>query len=200
MSTSFSFNFLRFLIKSSLCYTFIYILIFLYQGMVFSDKVFEYQWTTDIAHFVRSLDLHGKYTQSILRPAIWILELLGFDIEQIGTIVRIAGYPGIIMHFACLGFNIMGAFVALMIAFPDHIKIVKKISFILLVIFIIHVLNILRVTGLVLRDHYKFDLYYDQHDIFNFILYIIILFFFFQWISYSSRSNSASFEPTNVFL
>jgi len=182
--------FIKFLIKSLSYYFLIYILIFLYQGIVFSNKALAFPEIYSLVTFIRKIDLHGKYAQCILSPAVWILKLSGFETMHEGMIIGIVGYRGVNMHFSCLGLNVMGAFIALMLAFPDKVKKAKKFLFIVLIIFLIYVLNVIRVTLLATQDYFKFNLYFEHHDLFNTILYIIILFFFFRWISYCSKSGS----------
>jgi exosortase/archaeosortase family protein len=200
-STSFDkITFIKFLIKLFGWYFIFYAVIFLYQGIVFSNKALLFPEISSLVTLIREVDLHGKYAQTILSPAVWLLDFSGFQTMHEGMVIGIQGYRGVNMHFACLGLNVIGAFISLMIAFPDKVKKVKKILFTGLIILLIHVLNIIRVVLLAIQDYFKFDLYFDHHDLFNTILYIIILFLFFQWISFSTRSNSTSLKSSNPSL
>lgn len=144
--------------------------------------------TLPLAVWLRDFNIYVVLADAILYPCQWILHSLGYQTLMAERTISIAGYRGIIIHAPCLGINIIAGFAALIIAYPSKAGYLKKISVIFLGIMGIYLLNIIRVTGLTLRNRYSLVLPVDHHDLFNIIIYSFVFLIFYWWIKSNSRT------------
>ena len=139
-------------------------------GEVYSPFLEKYS----LIQFIRS---------ALIYPIKFILTLLGFDTYNTYDIIGIEYSSGVQILFPCLGVEMMIALVALIIAYPVKRK---KIIFVILGIGAIHLLNIVRILGIIFVGHYfpgtgRIPLF---HNYFNDIAYGIAFLFFYAWLSY----------------
>ena len=117
--------------------------------------------------------------------------LFSNDIYHYGvfSINIIGGFP-VFIGFSCLGLTIMWFFSTVIIASQGEV--IVKALYILSGIFVIQILNVLRMSYLawLLRDSTKRDfpefslldsIRFDHHDLFNFLIYIIVFLLIVFW-------------------
>jgi len=105
-------------------------------------------------------------------------------------LLKLIGGSSIFIGYSCLGISVMWFFSAVILASKGRGKI--KAAYILIGIFIIQLLNILRMSYLawLLRDNpnsslkeYSFfdSIRFDHHDAFNILIYIIVFIMIILW-------------------
>ena len=119
---------------------------------------------------------HENYTvfviKAILYPVKWILDFFEYPITFIESerVIRIANSGGVRVSPPCSGLDIIFLYLSLIMAFPKKLK--QKIYYSVTGIFIIHGLNILRITALALISYYSPQWVEINHKvIFNIIVY-----------------------------
>lgn len=147
--------------------------------------------------YVGLLDPKGKYSLPILEkfslvqgilyllvyPAGFLLNLLGFDTILTYNSVKIAGAGAVRIAFPCMGVEIMFSIIALILAYPGR----NKKIYLIAGVSGVHIINIIRVTGLALLRHLDAGMQFPGHDVFNFICYTFIIVLFYLWVkNYSS--------------
>jgi exosortase/archaeosortase family protein len=140
---------------------------------------------------IRNLNIYSVCADAIIYPAQFLVNILGFETIKYDSVISIVGARGIIVHAPCLGFNVFGAFIVLIIAYPSNRNWREKALFILAGVMGIQLLNILRVTALVIKNNYQYELPINHHDLFNIIIYSFVFFAFYMWIKlYANRTNN----------
>lgn len=131
------------------------------------------------------LDTHLNYVSGLrhflLQTAEWILMQLGYTTFTTNYWLRVSGHGGIIVVYSCLGFGVMSFFTAFVLAWPKPIK--NKLWFLPIGLIVIQSLNIMRF--ILLSLFWKGSLlkgFIDHHDLFNIILYILLLGIIYFWV------------------
>ncbi len=117
--------------------------------------------------------------KTLIYPIMWILECLGYNMVNHGNNVSIAHERGILIYHACLGIDIMIAYVSLVCGFPGK----KKIQYLFIGITFIHVLNIIRMLAIILMIKTNPLFANTAHDLFNYIGYASIIGLFYFWVT-----------------
>jgi exosortase/archaeosortase family protein len=117
----------------------------------------------------------------LIYPSKWILTALGYTVFHSSDWIAIQGSKGVRVAFPCLGVEMMIALFSLIVAYPA-IK-AKKALFIIGGFAGIHLINILRVTGIILTNYYSYELTSPSHTIFNISVYSFIILYFFWWMN-----------------
>ena len=131
---------------------------------------------------------HFNYIQgmrsALIVTSATILKLMGYTIMYTDyQILALNGIPCNI-HYDCLGFGVMSFWAAFVIAFPKPFK--QKIRFMFLGLITIFLLNIVRIVSLTLLtiDMNGSRKFFDyQHDIFNYVVYAMLLTMIYFWIN-----------------
>ncbi|TAL57999.1 MAG: hypothetical protein EPN85_12680 [Bacteroidetes bacterium] len=116
-----------------------------------------------------------------------ILGCLGYATEITGDrTLRITGTPGLFIGDSCNGISLFALFSIFIFAFPG--KSISKIIFIPVGIFLIHLMNVLRVTVLAIIETYSYSWTEFNHTYtFTIIIYICIFLMWLFWVNkYSS--------------
>jgi exosortase/archaeosortase family protein len=142
---------------------------------------------------LRDLNVYAAAADTIIYPSKWLLNFLGYPTVILERTISIPGFRGIIIHAPCLGFNVFSIFIALIIAYPVKAKFWKKTWFILSGLILIHLLNILRVSALVILNRYSFRITY-HHELFNLFIYGFVFGAFYMWIHYDSKKASGNLK------
>lgn len=142
------------------------------------------------------------FYKAIMVSSKWLLEAIGFNTKLVFS-TSIYKYPVyaiqidngnyLFMGISCLGILLMGAFVALIIAYPGKWK--QKAWFIAAGLLIIQLLNILRMSLLaILCSYYHINVIKEfsvlgmvrlnHHDFFNLVIYILIFFMFTFYVNH----------------
>lgn len=124
--------------------------------------------------------------------SVFIIDILGYDVVYSYRSVCIVGSYGVTIGNHCLGFGLMFAFASLIAAYPGPTKI--KLWFIPMGLTLILFVNIIRTVLLTILN-YKNEVLssIDQHELFNYIVYVLI---FFLWIMWTKLIDNYSDKPT----
>ncbi|TAF79261.1 MAG: exosortase/archaeosortase family protein [Sphingobacteriales bacterium] len=133
--------------------------------------------------FSENLNYIQFLRSTIIICSVTVLKWLGYTMMYSKTqLLAIGGIPCNI-NYSCLGLGVISFWAAFVIAFPKPTK--EKIKFLILGILSIFILNITRMVLLVIatvkapNDVKKVNY---QHDIFNIIVYFILLVMIYFWI------------------
>lgn len=126
--------------------------------------------------------------KSLLIPTYYIIKVLGFYTYYSNKSLFIDYIEVLRINNSCLGVEVMIAFFALVVSFPDKLR--SKITNLISGLLIIYALNLLRMV-LVARSYYEsHTLGSWSHDLFNYSAYAFIIFFIYKKFSKSGLSIS----------
>jgi len=126
--------------------------------------------------FLAKYSLVDIILKGLIYPSRWILSALGYTVFNSCNWLAIQGAKGVRIAFPCLGVEMMIVLFALIVSYPA-VK-AKKALFILGGWVGIHLINILRVTGIILTNYYSYELTSPSHTIFNMSVYGFIILYF----------------------
>ena len=122
-----------------------------------------------------------------------LLSLMGYSYEVMGNIIRIQGTGGIEIGPACVGLGLMYGISALILIFPGPKK--TKSWFIPLAVSGVLLLNIIRVTSLVLISvSYPAWVDFNHKYVFNILVYLFIFLMWLWWVTKISKAEPTSTE------
>ncbi len=140
--------------------------------------------------FIDYIYEEGIYYLTLIQLKVteFFLDFLGFQAHTLGKIVWIEGHQGVLLDRGCLGRNTLGLFIGFVLAFPSGLR--RKVGIILIGTVVFLMLNILRITGLVLTQ-YCCPQYLDinHHLIFKYIVYFAILLMWYLWLRWLRRQE-----------
>lgn len=136
------------------------------------------------------LDKHLNYINwwrtFTIESTATVLRWLDYTVYTNEYQLKVIGKSGFRMVYSCIGYGIMSVFAAFVITFPGKIK--ARFGFLVLGLVIIQLLNTLRLILLSLywsRRNPLFDM--DHHDIFNIVVYSVLIILVFVWLKYVSK-------------
>lgn len=177
---------LLFFVKAVLVYT---VLHYLYLGYVgLADPKGDYDWSGKFGNFNFILII----TRSLVVSSEGILNIFGYDTVSGIKTLRIVPSAGVLIEYACLGVELWIAFIALIATYPVSMpnKWKWRAFYILAGIFLIHLLNVVRVSAITLASFYSFGDIQLIHDVFNIAVYILIFLGFLYWIKQTSNAEA----------
>lgn len=140
------------------------------------------------------LDEHLNYIKwwrtFLLESAAKTLRWLNYTVITNETDLLVIGKGAIRLIYTCLGYGIMSVFAAFCITYPSPFK--YRFGFMLAGLISIQILNIGRFILLPLywdRKHPLFGM--DHHDLFNIVIYILLIGICYLWIRYSTKAKNA---------
>ncbi|GAL84041.1 hypothetical protein CHU_0844 [Sporocytophaga myxococcoides] len=142
--------------------------------------------------FLEKFSLIQGILYLLVYPAGYLLSLLGFDTILTYNSVKVVGSGAVRIAFPCMGIEIMFSFIALILAYPGR----NKIKYLIAGVIGIHIINILRITGLALLRHLNPNMQLPGHDVFNFICYTFIIVLFYWWVKNYSSDLLHSFKKS----
>lgn len=117
-----------------------------------------------------------------------ILHVLGYETQMVNEyILRVAGYGGISLGNYCLGFQLMYYFTMLFLIADMAWS--RRIAGVVIGILLIQMLNVLRITGLILIDVHAHHLMFLSHDYLFSAIVAVVLLFFYWWMVKEKRSK-----------
>ncbi len=125
----------------------------------------------------------------LLHSTSFLLRCAGYNTVINEYELLIAGRGGIRLVYSCLGLGLMSFFTAFVIAYPQAFK--KKVVFLIAGLFIIQLLNILRMAMVALFWGKKAQHIVDHHIIFNGIIYVIIGIGLYFWVTADDKKKHA---------
>lgn len=122
-----------------------------------------------------------------------IVRLLGFDTWALHRIIGIGENPGIELVDGCTGISAIGLFLGFILAYPGDCK--KKISFSIVGIGVIYIVNILRIVLLTITQD-KWPQFFDfTHEYSTTtIFYIVIFLMWMLWVNITDGKFSSTKE------
>ena len=135
-------------------------------------------------------DLDEWLSLNIIGASAGILDFIGYDVYTVNRIIGIGEYPGIKIVDGCNGIAAMGLFFGFILAYPGSWK--NRLSFSVVGIGIIYLINILRVVTLTITQvewPQFFDFTHDYST--TAIFYIVIFILWMVWVNFAD----ATFEP-----
>ncbi len=141
-----------------------------------------YSFLKNIAWIKEIYELMTIYFTNFLTNATKLsLNLIGYEAEVVGKIVRIVGTYGVYLDKGCLARNLMGIFAGFVIAYPGKIK--HKLWFVPMGIFIIIILNIFRLSGLaILVECCPEKVEFNHHYVFKIIVFAFTFLLWYIWV------------------
>ena len=126
---------------------------------------------------------------TLLLCTSFLLRCAGFGTVTNEYELLIAGRGGIRLVYSCLGLGLMSFFTAFVLAYPKAFK--KKVVFLIAGLFVIQLLNVLRMAMVGLFWSRKAQHIIDHHIIFNGIIYVIIAIGLYFWVTADDRKKHA---------
>jgi len=140
---------------------------------------------------------HFNYIQALktalIVPSTWLIKLFGFYVVHNEMDVMVVKGPYLRVNYSCLGLGVMSFLAAFIIAFPAKLK--SKIRLFITGLFMIYILNVLRIAGLgVLLGFFESQRhnFTYHHEIFNVIVYLCIFVLLYFWIRKNTRKPEFS--------
>lgn len=148
--------------------------------------------------YIPFLDEHLNYIKwwrtFCIESSATILRWLGHTVITNETQLKVIGKFGFTLVYSCLGYGIMSVFTAFCISFPNPFK--HRWGFMIAGLVFIQLLNTIRFVLLSLYWNKRAPLIkMDHHDLFNIIIYTLLIATCYLWIRHSSRSKNAQ-NPT----
>ena len=148
--------------------------------------------------YIPFLDEHLNYIKwwrhFTIESTATVLRWMGHTVITNEYQLRVIGRAGFTLVYSCLGYGIMGIFAAFTLSYPKPFK--KKIIFLIFGLVLIQILNITRLVLLSLfwkRNAYNLPI--DHHDLFNLIVYLILILTTYLWIKVSKDQTTETTKP-----
>jgi exosortase/archaeosortase family protein len=107
--------------------------------------------------------------------------VMGYPSDYTDFTMTVRGGSGVRMVYSCMGFGLIAAFAALVLAWPARLK--NKLISLGVGIAIIIILNMIRIGGLAVlfsNGYYEHFDFINHHDLFN-VVVVVLIFLFFAW-------------------
>ncbi len=159
-------------------------------------NIFYFGVTAPGGYYSAFLNDHLNYIrwlrEGLLDTSALIINKLGFSAITDEYDLLVAGHGAIRLVYSCLGLGIISFFAAFVLSYPKKWK--PKIIFLITGILGIEILNIARFVLLALFWQRRGIIVFDQHTIFNVIVYIIIAVCLYFWVKHDDNklTNAAN--------
>lgn len=125
-----------------------------------------------------------------IESAATVLRWLDYNVYTNDYQLKVIGRHGFTLVYTCLGYGIMSVFAAFALAFPGKINPISRYGFLALGLVIIQLLNTLRLMLLALYwDRRAPLLKIDHHDLFNIVVYAILILLVYVWLRYVNKAS-----------
>ncbi|WP_316817493.1 exosortase Y [Pedobacter nyackensis] len=136
--------------------------------------------------YIPFLDEHCNYIaiwrNLYISVAAKALEIMGYTVSTTEISLKVQGHSGFRLVYSCLGYGIMSCFSAFTLSFPKPIR--SRLTFLLTGLLVILILNLCRFILLPLFYNPQVTIFSaNHHDIFNVVLYIILLAVMYKWVN-----------------
>ncbi len=162
----------QFIGKTCIFYFILNYFFIVYTGFTIPGGTFYSPFLLEHADFV------SPFRQFLLWGGAQFASLLGYPSGYTDYTMFVRGGSAVRMVYSCLGFNLMAAYAALVLAWPATWK-YRAVSLVTGLVTII-LLNMVRLGGLAVlytNGHHSLFNYIDHHDLFNIIVIAIIFLF-----------------------
>ncbi len=174
----------KFLIKFLASFGILYAFNILFIGLTTSPGYY-FQWLDENVNYI------DKWRMLNINATADLLRLNGYKVIVYATGIKTVGHSGFRLVYSCLGYGILSCFAAFIISAPKNCN--SKVYFLILGIILFQCLNICRL--------YFIAIYYtpqnsfinvNHHDIFNFMIYIILIVISYLWIEFSKTNEPSA--------
>ncbi len=132
-------------------------------------------------------DLDEWVSLNIVAVSNGIIQFLGYETWTMHRIIGIYESAGIELVDGCTGISAIGLFAGFILAYPGDWK--KRVSFTLIGIGVIYIVNILRIVVLVITQNEWIEFFDFTHDYSTTtIFYVVIFVMWMIWVKYSDTS------------
>lgn len=134
---------------------------------------------------------------NIIGNSAGMLKWFGYDVFTVNRIIGVGEYPGIEIVNGCNGIAAMGLFLGFILAYPGDWK--NRISFSLVGIGIIYLVNIVRVITLVITQKewpQFFDFTHDYST--TAIFYLVIFLLWMVWVNFADTNFAPQKAKANA--
>ena len=143
-------------------------------------------------HPDRTLELW--IVQSISDSGAYLLKMMGYELitsefmEEHYRTMGIDGTHGVYISDSCAALPLMALFAGFILAYPGNWK--AKLAYIPIGIASIHIINIIRIIGLMLlAKHAPSSLDFNHHYTFTFVVYAYIFLLWVMWVNKFSKAD-----------
>lgn len=121
---------------------------------------------------------------NIIGNSAGVLGWLGYDVITVNRVISIGAFPGVEVIDGCNGISAIGLFIGFIVAYPGDWR--KKVSFSILGIGLIYIVNIIRIVVLVLTEASWPEFFDFAHDYATTaIFYFVIFALWMVWVNYN---------------
>lgn len=174
-------------IQSSTRFLISFLLLF---GLFYGFNLFFIGVTAPGGLYSSILDQYFNYIRAWRQLCIFsttkILEFSGYTIHTTETTLKVQGHSGFRLVYSCLGYGVMSFFAAFTLSFPKSFR--SRIIFLASGLIIIQLLNTIRFTLISLFYRPINSSPIDHHDIFNYLLYAILLSMIYLWVNHERKT------------
>lgn len=119
-----------------------------------------------------------------------LLQVFNYDVYWQGRLIGLYGTSGVILVNGCSGISAIGLFVGFVVAYPG--RWIPRLSFILVGIGVIYLVNIMRIMGLVITQKNWPGLFNFMHDYSTTaIFYLVIFLLWVIWVNFGNKEVAA---------
>lgn len=171
------------------------LVVFAYRGILvvffylIFYKYFRYQ---PIIHYAYEYITH-YLTWLLLFISHNFIELLGYDVQWQGKVIRIADSGGVLLDRGCLGRNLLLLFAGFLVIYPGRWK--PKLWFIPLGVVLVFLINVIRISGLTVISYESPENLDINHDVF--FQYSVYGLTFLLWVIYINKLSKPSPKRSN---
>ncbi|GAB5409650.1 MAG: archaeosortase/exosortase family protein [Balneolaceae bacterium] len=134
---------------------------------------------------------------NIVSVSSGVIEFFGYEIWSVNRIIGIGENAGIELVDGCTGISAIGLFLGFILAYPGDWK--NRISFSLLGIGVIYIVNIFRIVVLVVTQEEWIQFFDIMHDYSTTtIFYIVIFLLWMTWVKFSDGDFTTSETQINA--
>lgn len=134
---------------------------------------------------------------NIVSVSTGLIQSLGYETWSVNRVLGIGENNGIELVDGCTGISAIGLFLGFILAYPGEWK--NRVSFSLLGIGIIYVVNIIRIVVLVITQEEWVEFFDVTHDYSTTtIFYMVIFLLWMTWVKFSDGDFATSETGKNV--
>lgn len=123
---------------------------------------------------------------NIVETTAGILKLFSYDVYTAGRVIGLDTAPGILLVDGCTGISAIGLFIGFIIAYPG--KWVPRLSFIVIGIGVIYLVNIIRIAVLAVTQVQWPEFFGFTHDYSTTAIFYLVIFAL--WIIWANLGDS----------
>ncbi|MFH5831236.1 exosortase X [Halalkalibaculum sp. DA3122] len=123
---------------------------------------------------------------NIVDTTAGILTLFSYDVFTAGRLIGLDTAPGILLVDGCTGISAIGLFIGFIIAYPG--KWIPRLSFIIIGIGIIYLVNIIRIAALAITQVQWPEFFDFTHDYSTTAIFYMVIFVL--WILWANLGDS----------